>query len=150
MSNQLVLMEAKRHGYAEGIALASDGTVSEGSGENLFVVKDGALITPGMTTSILLGITRATVFAIAADLGYEIVEKPIAREFLYLADEVFFTGSAAEITPISRIDNIVIGEGTAGPITRQLQQTFFDILHGKVDDRYGWLTMVPEYKKVAV
>ncbi len=150
MNSQLVKLEAISHGYAEGIALDVYGNVSEGSAENIFLVRKGALITPTFAASILPGITRSSVIRLAEDMGIKVIEQNVPREALYLADEVFFTGSAAEITPISRIDNIVIGEGRAGPITKKLQIAFFDIVSGKAKDKYGWLTPVPEYKKVAV
>lgn len=150
MNSQLIKMEAISHGYAEGIALDVSGNVSEGSGENIFLVRKGVLITPTFAASILPGITRSSVIRLAEDMGIKVIEQNVPREALYLADEVFFTGSAAEITPISRIDNIVIGEGKAGPITKKLQTAFFDVISGRTKDKYGWLTLVPEYKEVAV
>ena len=150
MNSQLIKMEAISHGYAEGIALDVSGNVSEGSAENIFLVRRGALITPTFSASILPGITRSSVIRLAEDMGIKVIEQNVPREALYLADEVFFTGSAAEITPISRIDNIVIGEGKAGPITKKLQTAFFDVVSGRAEDKYGWLTPVPEYKEVAV
>jgi branched-chain amino acid aminotransferase len=150
MNSQLIKMEAISHGYVEGIALDVSGNVSEGSAENIFLVRRGALITPTFSASILPGIIRSSVIRLAEDMGIKVIEQNVPREALYLADEVFFTGSAAEITPISKIDNIVIGEGKAGPITKKLQTTFFDVVSGKVKDKYGWLTPVPEYKEVTV
>ena len=150
MNSQLIKMEAISHGYAEGIALDVSGNVSEGSAENIFLVRRGALITPTFSASILPGITRSSVIRLAEDMGIKVIEQNVPREALYLADEVFFTGSAAEITPISRIDNIVIGEGKAGPITKKLQAAFFDVVGGRTKDKYGWLTPVPEYREVAV
>jgi branched-chain amino acid aminotransferase len=150
MNSQLIKLEAISHGYIEGIALDVFGHVSEGSGENIFLVRKGALITPTFAASILPGITRSTVIKLAEDMGIKVIEQNVPREALYLADEVFFTGSAAEITPISRIDNIVIGNGVAGPITKKLQAAFFDIVSGKVEDKYGWLTPVPEYTEATV
>ncbi len=150
MNSQLIKLEAIRHGYVEGIALDVSGHVSEGSGENIFLVRKGALITPTFAASILPGITRSSVIRLAKEMGIKVIEQNIPREALYLADEVFFTGSAAEITPISRIDDLQIGEGKAGPITKQLQKAFFDIIEGKAEDRFGWLTPIPEYKGVAV
>lgn len=150
MNSQLIKMEAISHGYVEGIALDVSGNVSEGSAENIFLVRRGALITPTFSASILPGITRSSVIRLAEDMGIKVIEQNVPREALYLADEVFFTGSAAEITPISRIDNIVIGEGKAGPITKKLQTAFFDIVGGRTKDKYGWLTPVPKYKEVAV
>jgi len=150
MNSQLIKMEAISHGYAEGIALDVSGNVSEGSGENIFLVRKGALITPTFAASILPGITRSSVIRLAENMGIKVIEQNVPREALYLADEVFFTGSAAEITPISRIDTIVIGEGKAGPITKKLQTAFFDVIEGRAKDKYGWLTPIPEYKEVAV
>ncbi len=148
MNSQLIKLEALSHGYVEGIALDIHGNVSEGSGENIFLVRNGALITPTFSASILPGITRRSVIKLATDLGIKVIEQNIPREALYLADEVFFTGSAAEITPISQIDKIQIGSGKCGPITKQIQKALFDILHGRAEDKYNWLTYVPEYKKV--
>ncbi|MCK4606749.1 MAG: branched-chain amino acid transaminase [candidate division Zixibacteria bacterium] len=146
MNSQLIKLEAISHGYVEGIALDVHGNVSEGSAENIFLVRKGVLITPTFAASILPGITRNSVIKLAEDMGIKVIEQNVPREALYLADEVFFTGSAAEISPISKIDNIVIGCGKAGPITKQLQKAFFDIVNGKVEDKYGWLTLVPQYK----
>jgi branched-chain amino acid aminotransferase len=144
MNSQLIRMEAHENGYAEGIALDSSGCVSEGSGENLFVVRDGKIITPPLSSSVLPGITRDTVVTIAKDLGIPIVESVIPREMLYIADEVFFTGTAAEITPIRSVDRIKVGAGQRGPITEQLQKSFFGIVEGKLEDKFGWLTPVPQ------
>ena len=141
-NSQLIRMEAAELGYAEGIALDVFGYVSEGSGENLFVVQDGVLYTPPLSASILNGITRDCVITLACDLGYEVKEALILREQLYLADEVFFSGTAAEVTPIRSVDHIVIGPGRRGPITTKIQSEFFDIVSGKVPDRYHWLTAV--------
>lgn len=140
MNSQLIKMEALQHGYAEGIALDSFGYVSEGSGENIFVVKEGKIFTPPITSCVLPGITRNTVMTLAGDLEIPVIEQVLAREFLYLADEVFFTGTAAEITPIRSIDRINIGNARPGPITHELQDRFFAIVHGKAEDRYGWRT----------
>jgi len=140
LANTAMLMEAKRHGYAEAIALTSSGTVSEGSGENLFVVVDGVLFTPGCSDSILLGITRDSVLALAADLGCRVEQRPIPREMLYAADEVFLTGTAAEITPVRSVDGIAVGSGRPGPVTQALQREFFGLFDGSVEDRHGWLT----------
>ena len=142
MNSQLANLEAGEHGYDEAIMLDVEGHVAEGSGENLFIVEDGKLITPGLGNSILSGITRDSVMKIAADLGYEVKEDNISRERLYLADEVFFTGTAAEITPIRAVDNRKIGEGRRGPVAKELQETFFNIVEGKVEDKFGWLTYV--------
>ncbi|MGC9360809.1 MAG: branched-chain amino acid transaminase [Anaerolineae bacterium] len=141
-NSQLIKMEAIEHGYAEGIALDVFGYVSEGSGENLFLVRDGVLYTPPLSSSILGGITRDCVLTLAKDLGYQVRETMLAREMLYLADELFLTGTAAEITPIRAVDGIVIGPGRRGPITTQIQSAFFDIVSGKAPDQYNWLTPV--------
>ncbi len=142
MNAQLIKMEAKLHGVIEAIALDVHGYVSEGSGENIFVVRRGQLYTPPLSASILPGITRDTVLTLARSLGIPIVETVIPREMLYIADEVFFTGTAAEITPIRSIDGIPIGEGRPGPVTRRLQDAFFGIIEGRVPDRYAWLTYI--------
>ncbi|MDX1481997.1 MAG: branched-chain-amino-acid transaminase [Woeseiaceae bacterium] len=142
LSSQLISVEAKQRGFAEGIALSSDGTVSEGAGENLFLVRDGRLMTPPSTASILTGITRDTVIRLARRSGIEVVEQAIPREALYLADELFFTGTAAEITPIRSVDRIEIGSGRRGPVTGQLQETFFGLFDGTTEDREGWLEAV--------
>ena len=144
MNSQLIKMEAVKDGYMEGIALDVYGYVSEGSGENIFVVNDNVLYTPPLGASVLPGITRDSVIILAKELGYEVVEQLIPREGLYIADEVFFTGSAAEITPIGFIDNIPVGDGSVGPITKQLQEEFFAITSGEKEDRHGWLTYVRE------
>lgn len=140
MNSALIKMEALVHGYTEGIALDIFGYVSEGSGENLFLVKDELLYTPQIGASILPGITRDSVITIAEDLGYCVKEQFIPREFLYIADEVFLTGSAAEITPIRMIDKIPIGSGKRGPITKRIQEEFFKITRGQ--DKYNWLTYI--------
>ncbi|MGB9824356.1 MAG: branched-chain amino acid transaminase [Candidatus Hydrothermia bacterium] len=132
---QLIKMEAVLYGFAEGIALNPDGTVSEGSGENIFVVKDGKIFTPSLDSMILPGITRLTVMEIARNMGFEVIETRIPREMLYIADEIFFTGTAAEITPIRSVDKIQIGEGKIGPITKKLQQEFFRIIED-ADEKY--------------
>lgn len=142
MNSQLIKMEALTYGYAEGIALDSSGYVSEGSGENIFAIKKGIIYTPPLHASILPGITRDTVITIARDFAIPLAEEMLTREFLYIADEVFFTGSAAEVTPIRSIDKITIGGGKAGSITRNLQKTFFDIVDGRREDKHGWLTKV--------
>lgn len=143
MNSQLIKMEAVANGYAEGIALDVSGYVSEGSGENIYVVRDGKIYTPPLGASILPGITRATVIQLAEDLGIPLIETLVPREMLYIADEVFFSGTAAEITPIRSIDKIVIGQGRRGPIAGKLQREFFAIIEGQKPDRYGWLTPVP-------
>ncbi len=142
VNSQLVVMEAKRHGYVEGIVLDTNGYVSEGSGENIFVVYNGEILTPPLGNSILAGITRHFVVTLAQDLGYTITEHQIPREMLYFADEIFFTGTAAEITPIKSVDGKPVGSGSRGPITKALQDEFFGILTGEKEDRYGWLTPV--------
>ncbi len=142
MNAQLIKLEAKEHGYVEGIALDVFGFVSEGSGENVFIVRDGALITPSFSCSILPGIVRNTVITLAHELGIKVIEESIPREALYVADEVFFTGSAAEITPIRSIDKVTIGNGKRGPVTKKLQERFFQIVQGEAEDKYGWLTFV--------
>lgn len=139
---QLIKMEAILGGYAEGIALDSSGFVSEGSGQNIFLVRDGVLLTPPMSASILPGITRDSVMTLAHDLGYTVKEEMIPREMLYIADELFFVGTAVEITPIRSVDKIVIGTGSRGPITQALQQAFFGIVTGERPDTHGWLTYV--------
>lgn len=142
MNSQLIRMEAQAHGYVEGIALDVFGHVSEGSGENIFIVRDGTLITPSFGSSILPGITRNTVILLAVDLGIKVIEETIPREALYIADEVFFTGSAAEITPIRKIDGIPIGEGKRGPLTEKLQKEFYSIFENSKYDKFKWLTYV--------
>jgi len=143
MNSQLIKMEALVNGYSEGIALDSNGLVSEGSGENLFLVRNGVLYTPPISSSILPGITRDSVMCLAAEMGIPVKEQPIPREWLYLADELFFSGTAVEITPIRSVDRIQVGSGKCGPITRKLQQEFFAIIEGKTADRHKWLTVVP-------
>ena len=150
LSSQLISTEAKRLGFAEGIALSTDGTVSEGAGENLFLVREGKLITPPAASSILTGITRDSVMKLAAKNGLTIEEKVIPREGLYLADEMFFTGTAAEITPIRSVDRIEIGSGTRGPVTKQLQDEFFGLFSGETDDAHGWLEGIGNAPAAAV
>lgn len=142
MNSQLIKLEAKEHGYVEGIALDVYGYVSEGSGENIFIVRDGTLITPPFGASILPGILRNSVICLALEMGIKVIEENIPREALYIADEVFFTGSAAEITPISSIDKVPIGTGRRGPLTAKLQERFFKMVSGELEDKYGWLTYV--------
>jgi branched-chain amino acid aminotransferase len=142
MNSQLMKMEAIANGYSEGIALDSAGYVSEGSGENIFVVRDGKIHTPPLGASVLPGITRDSVLLLARELDIPLVETIIPRELLYIADEVFFSGTAAEITPIRSIDRIPIGRGRRGPITEKLQKEFFGIVNGTKPDRHGWLTPV--------
>ena len=144
LSSQLISMEAKRLGFAEGIGLTTDGMVGEGAGENLFLIKDGRLLTPPAACSILAGITRDSVMHLARDRGLEVVEQAIPREMLYFADELFFTGTAAEITPIRSVDRIDIGPGHRGPITADLQQAFFGLFSGETPDTRGWLEPVAD------
>jgi len=142
MNAQLIKMEALLNGYAEGIALDARGYVSEGSGENIFLVRNDRLVTPPLAAAVLPGITRETVMLLARELGYTVEEVDVPRESLYIADEVFFTGTAAEITPIRSIDKIQVGNGSRGPITAQLQEIFFAHVEGRTEDRHGWLTPV--------
>jgi branched-chain amino acid aminotransferase len=142
MNSQLIRMEASFNGYAEGIALDTSGHVSEGSGMNVFLVHDGTLYTPPLATSILPGITRNTVLTLAEDLKIPVKENVIPREMLYIVDEVFFCGTAVEITPIRSVDKIQVGKGVAGPITRKLQEEFFALTSGNKPDRHNWLTPV--------
>ena len=142
LNSQLVRMEANENGYDEGIVLGPDGLVSEGSGENIFVIRDGRIYTPASSYSILPGITRHTAIAIAGDLGMQVEERGIPREFLYIADEVFFTGTAAEISPIRAIDKVQIGDGRRGPTTKKLQDLFFETVNARTEDRHQWLTFV--------
>ncbi len=144
MNSQLIKMEAMINGYVDGIALDMDGFISEGSAMNIFVIKYGKIFTPPLSGSELPGITRDSAIKIARDLGFEIVEQRIPREMIYVADEAFFTGSAAEVSPIATVDRIPIGKGSRGEITRQIQQRFFDIVEGKAEDKFGWLTYVYE------
>lgn len=150
MNSQLIRMEATANGYAEGIALDVNGYVSEGSGENVFVVRRGVLQTAPLGNSVLPGITRDSVLQIARDLGIPVAEAGIPREMLYISDEAFFTGTAAEITPIRSVDRISVGDGTVGPITRALQREFFGIVTGEKPDKFRWLTPVPVQSKQPV
>jgi len=142
MNSQLIKMEAIKNGYSEGIALDTSGYISEGSGENIFLIKDGIVHTPPLGSSVLPGITRNVVIKICQDLGLTVHQQAIAREFLYIADEVFFTGTAAEVTPIRSIDKISVGCGSRGPITARVQEKFFGIVSGNCQDEHGWLTFV--------
>jgi branched-chain amino acid aminotransferase len=148
MNSQLIRMQAHLDGYAEAIALDDSGRVSEGSGENIFVVRDGKLHTPPLGSSVLPGITRDSIATLARDLDIPVVETPIPREMLYIADEIFFTGTAAEVTPIRSVDKIQVGSGRRGPITERIQKAFFDIVSGRSEDRHGWLTPVPAAEPV--
>jgi branched-chain amino acid aminotransferase len=142
MNSQLIKMEAIANGYSEGIALDANGYVSEGSGENIFVVRDGKIHTPPLGASVLPGVTRDSAIVLAGDLGIPVIETFIPREMLYIADEVFFTGTAAEITPIRSVDRIKIGTGRRGPVADSLQREFFAIVNGTKADRHGWLSAV--------
>lgn len=143
LNSQLSKLEARQNEYSEGIMLDSFGYVAEGSGENLFLVRDGIIFTSGIASGILSGITRDTIIRLARDLGYEVREGQIPREMLYICDELFFTGTAAELTPVRSVDRVPVGEGKPGPITRQLQREFLGMAKGKLPDRFGWLTPVP-------
>jgi len=142
LSSQLIGLEARDRGCEEGIALGNDGLLSEGAGENIFVVMQGRIITPPGSASILSGITRNTVMTLAASLGLPVLEQTIAREQVYAADEVFMTGTAAEVTPVRQVDHMTIGAGGCGPITRTLQDAFFGLFNGKTQDKWGWLEPV--------
>jgi branched-chain amino acid aminotransferase len=144
LSSQLIVMEAARNGYAEGIALDVHGWLSEGSGENLFLIRDGVIYTPPVTAALLPGITRDAVITLAQQLGYEVREQNLPREMLYLADELFFTGTAAEVTPIRSVDKLPVGSGKRGPITTAIQKAFFGLFSGETEDRWGWLTPAAE------
>jgi branched-chain amino acid aminotransferase len=146
----LIKMQALADGYSEGIALDVNGTISEGSGQNLFIVRDGTIFTPPLGSSILGGITRDSVITLARDLGYAVTESILPRELLYIADEAFFVGTAAEVTPIRTVDKITIGTGRRGPITEVIQKRFFDVINGVAPDIHGWLTYVyPDHKRGA-
>jgi len=147
LSSALVTLEARRLGFAEGLALSVDGYVSEGAGENLFLVQNGKLYTPPVAASILSGITRDTVARLAESLGLEVLEQNIPRELLYIADEVFLTGTAAEITPVRSVDKIAVGEGKRGPITERLQKLFFGLFDGSTVDRWNWLEPIAVEQK---
>ena len=142
MNSQLIKMEATMNGYVEGIALDPSGTVSEGSGENLFLVRNGTVVTPPLADSVLPGITRDCVLTFCRELDIPLVERSIPREELYLADEVFFVGTATEISPIRSIDRLPVGTGERGPITKKLQDEYFPLVQGRTADRHGWLTLV--------
>jgi branched-chain amino acid aminotransferase len=144
LNSQLAKMEARLDGFSEGIMLDVDGHVAEGSGENLFVVRDGVLFTAPLSAGILSGITRDSIVTIAREQGYDVQERLMPREFLYVADEIFFSGTAAEITPIRSVDRIPVGDGRPGPITKAIQTQYLGVATGRMPDRYGWLTPVPE------
>ena len=140
LSSQLISMEAARHGYTEGIALDVNNYVSEGAGQNLFLVRNGIIYTPPSTASILQGLTRDAVFTLAESLGYVVKEEPVSREALYLADEFFMTGTATEIVPVRSVDGMPVAKGERGPVTHALQQAFFGLFDGTTKDKWGWLT----------
>jgi branched-chain amino acid aminotransferase len=142
MNSQLIRMEADINGYAEGIALDVNGYLSEGSGENLFIVRAGTLYTTPLANSVLNGITRDSIIVLARALGIPVVEQSMPRELLYICDEAFFTGTAAEVTHLRSVDRILVGDGTMGPITTALHKAFFDIVNGHAPDRFNWLTPV--------
>ncbi len=142
LSGQLIKMEALTNGFQEGIALSPGGMISEGSGQNLFLVHGGVLYTPPIDGTLLTGITRDTVIKLARDAGIPVVEKPLPRDILYIADEVFLSGTASEITPVRSVDRLNVGDGTVGPVTRQLQKEYLAICKGEMPDRHGWLTPV--------
>jgi branched-chain amino acid aminotransferase len=142
LGGQLIKMEALANGFAEGIALGPGGMISEGSGQNVFLVIGGVVYTPPIDGTMLTGITRDTVLTLAREAGMTVIEKPLAREMLYAADEVFFSGTAAEITPVRSVDRITVGNGKPGPITMQVQRLFLDTANGAVSDTHGWLTNV--------
>jgi branched-chain amino acid aminotransferase len=143
VNSQSIVMEAKDNGFNEGIALDINGYISEGSGENIFLIYKEEIYTPPLSNSILGGITRNCAVTIARDLGYTVKEMTLPREMLYLADEIFFTGTAAEVTPIRSVDRRTIGRGSRGPVTHSLQKAFFDVIEGRAADEHGWLTPVP-------
>jgi branched-chain amino acid aminotransferase len=143
----LIRMEAEANGYSEGIALDTFGYVSEGSGENIFIVRDGAIYTPPFSASILPGITRDMVIQVAQDLGYPVLQQNIPREMLYLADEVFFVGTAVELTPIRSVDKIKVGVGRRGPVTEAIQRQFLGTINGDIPDTHGWLTYIDTSKR---
>jgi branched-chain amino acid aminotransferase len=147
LSSQLIKMEALANGYQEGIALGPGGLVSEGSGQNIFLVRGGKLITPAMDGTLLEGVTRDCILSIARDMGIPVSEQRVPREMLYMSDEIFFTGTAAEVTPVRSVDRIVVGEGVSGPVTRALQERLLGIAHGRLPDTYGWRKPVRATRK---
>jgi branched-chain amino acid aminotransferase len=150
MNSQLIRMEAEVNGYAEGIALDTNGYLSEGSGENLFLVHKGTIYTSPLANSVLNGITRDSILVLAREMGIPVVEQAMPREMLYICDEAFFTGTAAEVSHLRSVDRILVGDGTMGPITTALHKAFFDIVSGHAEDRYNWLTPVSVRQPVAV
>jgi branched-chain amino acid aminotransferase len=149
VNSQFAKMEALENGYSEAIVLDTNGFVSEGSGENIFVIMDGVIFTTPVASSILAGVTRDSAMTLARDLGYEVREQAISRDMLYVADEIFFTGTAAEITPIRSVDRITIGKGSRGPVTKAIQDQFFGITTGELPDKYRWLTPVTVQETVS-
>jgi len=147
MNSQLIKMEALVNGFSEGIALDAQGYVSEGSGENIFMVYEGIVFTPQISNAILPGVTRKSIIHLAKEMGYEVKESNIMREMLYIADEIFLCGTAAEITPIRSVDKSIIGKGSPGKVTKQLQEAFFDIVENG-NDKFGWLTFIDDEKKI--
>jgi branched-chain amino acid aminotransferase len=150
LSAQLMRMEAVANGYAEAIALGPGGLLSEGSGQNVFLVRSGALITPALDGTLLAGITRDSIITLARDIGIPVSEQPVPRELLYTCDEAFFTGTAAEVTPIRSVDRIPVGSGSVGPITRTLQQRLLGIARGELPDPFGWRSLVTTSKRMPV
>lgn len=142
MNAQLMKLEAVTNGYAEAIALGTGGLVSEGSGQNLFLVRNGTLITPAVDGTLFPGITRVSLLTLARELGIPAREEQVPREMLYVADEIFLCGTATEVTPVTSVDRVPVGDGSVGPLTRLLQQRFLDVTRGRVDDAHGWLTLV--------
>jgi branched-chain amino acid aminotransferase len=150
MNSQLIRMEAEVNGYTEGIGLDTNGYLSEGSGENLFIVRGGTLYTSPLANSVLNGITRDSILVLARQLGIPVVEQALPREMLYICDEAFFSGTAAEVTHLRSVDRIMVGDGTMGPVTKALHEAFFNIVNGLADDRYNWLTPVTVREPAAV
>ncbi len=150
MNSQLIRMEAEVNGYTEGIGLDTNGYLSEGSGENLFIVRGGTLYTSPLANSVLNGITRDSILVLARQLGIPVVEQALPREMLYICDEAFFTGTAVEVTHLRSVDRIMVGDGTMGPITKALHEAFFNIVNGLAEDRYNWLTPVAVREPAAV
>jgi branched-chain amino acid aminotransferase len=146
----LIKLEAVLEGYAEGIALDTGGNLSEGSGQNVFIVRDGLIFTPPIGNSVLSGITRDSVITLARDMGFEVREQTLPREMLYIADEVFFVGTAVEVTPIRSVDKVKIGRGRRGPVTEAIQQKFFQVVKGEAPDPYGWLQPVTTPEATAI
>lgn len=150
LSSILISGEAQRHGYAEGIGLSPGGTLSEGAGENLFIVRDNVIYTTPIAASILMGITRDSIITLARSLGYEVIQQELPREMLYCADEIFFTGTAVEVTPVRSVDGIEVGPGHRGPVTESLQNAFFGLFNGSTQDQWGWLEPLEETHAAAI